>query len=183
MLRLLLLLLLTATTVAQKSTAPFLLDTNKPYVYLTFDHVGERTPVFEGESRQGVWLRFVNNCRIPVTIGSFDPGNHDPGTGVLHEVVTIPKRGSGGIPASAETRSEDSGKAPEGYTSEVYSRMTVQPGKSVLFSVPLEHLSPNWYLRVRFSLAVSSSKVGDQPYSYADFRWDQLHEKVTSRSK
>jgi hypothetical protein len=183
--RLLLLLLLTAATVAfaQNSRGPFLLDTNKPYVYLAFDHVGQRTPLFEGESKQGVWLRFVNNCRIPVTIGSFGPGNHDPGIGVLHEVVPIPKTGSGGIPASADPRSEESGKAPEGYSSEVYSLTTVKPGESVLFSFPLEHLSPDWYVRVRFTLAVSSNKVGDQPYSFADFRWEQLPKDVRGRKR
>lgn len=137
-----------------------------------------------GESKEGFWLRFVNNCRVPVTIGTFDPGSEDPGVGVFDEVVPIQTGGSGGIPEAPESRpSEPIGRAPEGYYSEVGSAMTVAPSESVVFSVPSNHLSPGWYLRVRFTLAVSPSKVGDQPYSYADFRWEQLPDDVRKRQK
>ena len=167
-----------SVAVAQDNTAvPFVLDASKPYVYLAFDHVGQRKPIEPGESKQGVWLKFVNNCRVPVTIGTFDPGTGDPGIGVLHEVVPIATSGFGGIPRTAETQSKTATKAPEGYSSEVYAIMTVSPGKGVLFSMPLNHLSPHWFIRVEFTLEVPKG-TGNQPYGYADFFWDNLPKQV-----
>jgi len=166
-------------------TTPFVMDANKPYVYLEFDHVGQRKPLGPDEGKQGLWLRFVNNCRVPVTIGTFGTGTEDPGIGVIDEVVAILPSGSGGIPELEGTRPRHAVKPPEGYDvgAEVHSLATVDPGESVLFSVPLNHVSPDWYLRVEFTLDVSDRKVGDQPYSYADFRWDKLPDAVRSRSK
>jgi hypothetical protein len=80
------------------------------------------------------------------------------------------------VKKSQNGRLEPAMKVPEGYSSEVSSVTTVPSGESILFSVPSNHLSPNWYLRVRFMLAVSPSRIGDQPYSFADFRWEQLPE-------
>jgi hypothetical protein len=181
---LLLLVFLIAADRQDKTAQGFVLNDAKPYVYITFDHAGKRKPLGPNESTQGLWLRLVNNCRVPVTIGTFGTGSDEPGIGVFHEVVPIPKAGSHGIPGPAdETSSERARNPPEGYYAEVGSSMTVAPGESVLFSVPLNHLTRAWYLRVRFTLAVSPSKVGDQPYSYADFRWEQLPEDVRRRKK
>lgn len=142
---------------------PFVLDAGKPYVYIVFDHAEPRKPVERGESEQGVWLRLVNNCRVPVTVGAFDPGTDDPGTALIHDVVPLKLGGP-----------HKSAKVPEGYSSEIYSLATVDPGEDLLFSVPANHLAREWYLRVRFRLEVSPEKVGDQPYSYVDFRWEQM---------
>lgn len=167
-----------------KGAQPFVLDQAKPYVYIAFDHAGKRKPLGRGESKEGFWLKFVNNCRVPVTIGTFGTGSDDPGVGVFDEVVPIQTGGSGGIPEAPESgRPGPSRKPPEGYYAEVGSAMTVAPGESVLFSVPSNHLSPGWHLRVRFTLAVSPSKVGDQPYSFADFRWEQLPDDVRGRKE
>lgn len=181
---LILLVFLIAANGQNKASQPFVLDQAKPYVYIAFDHAGKRKPLGRGESKVGFWLRFVNNCRVPVTIGTFGTSTDDPGVGVFDEVVPIQTGGSSGIPEAPEPgRLELAGKPPEGYYAEVGSAMTVAPGKSVLFSVPSNHLSAAWYLRVRFTLAVSPSKVGDQPYSFADFRWVQLPGGVRSRTK
>jgi hypothetical protein len=175
--------LLSAANAQSKATKSFVLNEAKPYVYITFDHAGNRKPVGPDESEQGFWLRFVNNCHVPVVIETFEPGTGDPGTGVLHDVVSDqPGSRVKGIPGplveapkgAAGGPTEPSTKPPEGYSAEVRSVTTVAPGESVLFSVPSNHLSPNWHLRVRFTLAVSPNKIGDQPYSYADFRWEQL---------
>ncbi len=93
----------------------FVLDTTKPYVYLAFDHAGARKPVSPGESAEGIWIRFVNNCNQPVTIGTFDPGNGEEGVGVLYDVVPIPISGSGGIPSLPGDTEYRPQKAPEGY--------------------------------------------------------------------
>ena len=175
--------LLSTANAQDKAPQPFVLNEAKPYVYIAFDHGGNRKPLGQGENKQGFWLKFVNNCRVPVTLATFETGTSDPGIGVLHDVVPYQASVVKGVPGpQAETQSEaerdassePAEKPPEGYSSEVSSMTTVSPGESVLFSVPSNHVSPNWYLRVRFILAVSPNRIGDQPYSYVDFRWEQL---------
>jgi hypothetical protein len=129
--------LLLPTAYAQK--APFVRDASKPYAYLQFDHVGKRKPIRSEESTEGLWLKFVNNSNVPIEVGSFDPGTSDAGIGLVDEVVPYSNPG---------VRSQ-SVKPPEGYSGEVYSSMTVQPGDAVLFCVPREQVSKQWYLRVQ----------------------------------
>jgi hypothetical protein len=168
----------------QGNANAFVLDSTKPYVYIAFDHAGSRAPIFAGESPEGLWLRFVNNCRLPVVIGTFDPGTGEKGIGVLYDVVAIPSSGSGGIPSLPGDKERAREQAPEGYssTASAYSTMTVAPGKSVLFSIPKNHLARNWFIRVQFTLDVGEAR-GDQPYSYADFRWEQLPASITRRHR
>lgn len=149
---------------AHPQQATFVRDSAKPYIYLQFDHVGKRKPIQVGESNQGLWLRFVNNSNVPVKVGSFDPGSDDPGTGLISEV--IPYKGLGAYSSPKNL--------PPGYESEVYSLMSVQPGESILFSVPKEYVSELWYLRIRFTLSVGQDSV-QQPYSFVEFREEMLH--------
>jgi hypothetical protein len=65
---------------------------------------------------------------------------------------------------------------PEGYSAEVHSVMTISSGESLSFSVPRNHVSENWFLRVRFSLAVNKPQVGSGPYSYVEFFEEQIPE-------
>jgi hypothetical protein len=144
------------TAYAQK--APFVRDTSKPYAYLQFDHVGKRRPIRTEESTDGLWLKFVNNSNVPMEVGSFDPGTNDAGIGLLDEVVPYSNPG-------VRTQSVN---PPDGYSGEVHSSMIVQPGDAVLFCVPREHVSKQWYLRVRFTLVVGKESV-QQPSSYVEF--------------
>lgn len=175
--------LLTTANAQNGASRSFVLNEAKPYVYIAFDHAGPRKPLGPGETEQGFWLKLVNNCRVPVTVATFETGTGDPGIGVFDDVVPYQAGRVRGVPGpQAETPSKAPGdgqselttKPPEGYFAEVSSTTTVAPGESVLFSVPSNHLNPKWYLRVRFALAVSPNRIGDQPYSYADFRWEQL---------
>ena len=60
-------------------TGGFLIDPSKHYVYLKFDHVGDRHPLSRDEASKGLWLRLVNNCRIPIVVAIFNTGTADPG--------------------------------------------------------------------------------------------------------
>jgi|WetSurMetagenome_2_1015567.scaffolds.fasta_scaffold57805_1 hypothetical protein len=176
-------LFLSSISAKENAALPFLLNSSKPYVYLEFDHAGDRMPIYPNESKKGIWLKFVNNCRIPVTIKTFDPGSGDPGIGVQHEVVPIQ---SASFSGSSDDRTKEDAlhrdlKPPSGYSAELATIRTVKPGESVLFSVPLDNLSPNWYLRVEFTLDVSGQR-GGQPYSYAEFRWEKLPKIVREMS-
>lgn len=184
--------ILSAANAQNTASQSFVLNEAKPYVYIAFDHAGNRKPLGPGESTRGFWSKFVNNCRVPITVGTFETGTGDPGIGVFHDVVSYESSRVKGYPgpqaetplkAAGDGPSEPATKPPEGYYAEVSSTTTIAPGESILFSVPSNHLSPNWYVRVRFTLAVSPNRIGDQPYSYADFRWEQLPDSVKITTK
>jgi hypothetical protein len=46
----------------------FVLHPSRPYVYLVLDRTGPRKPLRDGEANEGMWLRLVNNCRLPLVI-------------------------------------------------------------------------------------------------------------------
>jgi hypothetical protein len=77
-----------ASALAQDlSVKNFTIDPTKPYVYLKFDHIGTRVPVQGDEGNTGLWLRVVNNCRIPIVFDGFPPPAGDPDVGLMDEVV------------------------------------------------------------------------------------------------
>jgi len=55
---------------------------------------------------------------------------------------------------------------------------TIASGRDLLFSVPLNHISPSWYLRIMFNLDVPGSGYGSEPYSSVPFYWQDIPEKV-----
>jgi hypothetical protein len=158
----------------QAQTVPKLaLDAAKPFVYIEFDHTGPRQPLEPDEPSRGFWLRLVNNSVLPIILrvhGSFT----DPDTPVLQDIITpqtrlIPKSG---LP--------DYGPMPRGYAtgSDVASLLTINPGKEVLFSVPVNHVGPGWFLQVSFQFDLPPVKDGAaQPVCYAAFAWDDIPEK------
>jgi len=177
--------LLTASSALESQSKPgdFLVDTSKHYVYLKFDHTGHREPLPGDEgSQQGLWLRLVNNCRIPIAVAIFDPGTGDPGVGVFDEVVPVAMKPTvhfGGLGGSGSKPVEPSHvRAPRGYSPpDVASTTTVSPGESLLFSVPLNHVGPSLYLQVRFYLDVPGDPYDSGPYSVVSFNWQDIPEK------
>ena len=167
----------------------FVVNHSKPYVYLTFDHIGSRNPVKDGEGETGLWLRVVNNCRIPIVFMSFAMPKGDPGVGLMDEVVDVEPMIQ--IFNSAEEekeydRHEELRKLkhkPAGYAFETGGIVRVQPGKDVLFSVPLNHVDDDWFMRVKFALDVGRSSVAVGPFTYLPFyEWDIPKEFRSSRS-
>jgi hypothetical protein len=164
---------------ARPQTPPQLArDTAKPFVYIEFDHAGPRQPLEDGEPPRGLWLRLVNNSVFPILVrvhGSLT----DPEMTILEDVVTpqirrMPKSGP-----------RDYGPMPNGYASAVdaASRQTIAPGKEVLFSVPVNHVAPGWFLQVSFQFDLSPAKDGAaQPVCYAAFAWDGIPEKLREQT-
>jgi hypothetical protein len=164
----------------QQDTKPFVIDSSKPYVYLKFDRVADRKPLSPEEASRGLWLRLVNNCRIPIIVAVFNPGTGDPGFGVLDEVIPIgPVKGLMSSGPRAQPHHEEVAKErpPEGYSSEVFSTTTIQPGNDLLFSVPLNHVSPSWHLQVKFQLDLPGSQHVSQPHTVLPFYWKDIPEK------
>jgi hypothetical protein len=184
MIRTSLLLICVATiSMAQEKPADFVLDASKPYVYLQFDHVGPRKPLLQGEEPEGLWLRIVNNCRLPISVRSFGTTPDNPGVNIFDEVVPV---GSEGVQIHSDLDMEDSRpkqamkSPPRGYSSELYSAIQVLPGKDLLFSVPRNHVDRDWFMRVTFALDVSKSTVGAAPRTELDF-FDDLIPRQSTR--
>jgi hypothetical protein len=171
------LLLGTLGTTFQLASQEFVIDQTMPYVYIKLDHVGTRTPILEGESTKGLWLRLVNNCRVPISVISHDTGTRDPGVAINHEVVpndiaSIPTL----LGPESTPPDRDDAKAPPGYLFHVGTRAVIPPGGTLLFSVPANHVSPSWFLRVPFTLVPANNHTA-QPSSQAVFTWTDLPEK------
>lgn len=178
-------LLLTAPSAvrAKPTTEGFLIDPSKHYVYLKFDHVGDRKPLSPEEPSKGLWLRLVNNCRIPIIVAIFNTGTADPGIGVFDQVVSVAVKGPvlhfGGLAeGGAKSAGPPQGGAPQGYSPpDVFSTTTVAPGESLLFSVPLNHVGPSWGMQVRFYLDFPGHFYGTGPYTIVSFDWQDIPEK------
>jgi len=150
------------------------LDSTKPFVYLKFDHSGPRQPQEPDEPSQGLWLRLVNNSVLPIFM-RVHSSLTDPAMTILEDIVTprirtIPKTGF-----------VDYGPMPHGYATaaDVTSILTLKPGESVLFSVPVNHVAPGWFLQVGFQFDLPPVEHGAaQPVCYAGFDWDDIPEKA-----
>lgn len=161
----------------------FVIDHLKPYAYIAFDHIGPRTPLGEGEGNIGLWLRIVNNCRIAIVVptSGYPKGDMDPGEVVLDE-IELRKPGTSLTMTLADGREITSNpqppkaneQPPNGYAEDnidVFSVDEISPGKSILFSVPLNHVSDWWNLYVRASLKVhgTAGNSYEEPYVHLVF--------------
>jgi hypothetical protein len=170
---------------ANQTAESFVLNESNPYVYLKFDHVGPRTRFIDAEPDTGVWIRIVNNCRVPILVPADGPNSK--GEIVVYDEVVRSGQHAVRISASGPTTDSSAADAspspPQGYanySSDVLGFTTIAPGQSLLFSVPLNHLAGgDWYMRVRFSLDIPGSTHG--PYSYVDSFTVQIPSEYTQR--
>jgi hypothetical protein len=135
-----------ASSSAQVLAQDFEIDKSKPFVYIKFDHFGDRKPVSDSESAKGLWLRLVNNCRLPIGVNVLGLGTGDPGVAVNFEVVPTAGRDA----PDAEQRK----KMPFGYAADVGTLVTIPPKGNLLFSVPAESVTKQWYIQVRFGFVL-----------------------------
>jgi hypothetical protein len=162
---------------SQSKQGDFLVDPSKHYVYLEFDHTGHREPLPGDEGSQGLWLRLVNNCRIPIVVATFNLGTGDPGLGVFDEVVPVAVKPIVHFnrPGGAKHVEASHAKVARGYSPpDITSTTTVSSGENLLFSVPLNHVGPSWYLQVRFYLDVPGDPYDSGPYSVVSFNWQDI---------
>ncbi len=159
-----------ASSSAQVLARDFEIDKSKPFVYIKFDHFGDRKPVNDSESAKGLWLRLVNNCRLPIGVSVLGLGTGDPGVAVNFEVVPTAGRDA----PDAEQRK----KMPFGYAADVGTLVTIPPKGDLLFSVPAESVTKQWYIQVRFGFVLPEPKSSNfqpagnyEPYSVVDFNW------------
>ena len=160
-----------STASTQISRKNFALDDSKPYVYIQFDHAGQREPIDQTEPAQGLWLRLINNSTISIEVETMDTATQAK-LMVLPDVITAVERI---IPRSGEPHE----KMPMGYGSGMGVFRTIAPGDGFIFSVPANHVSPYWYMQVPFHFNLPPVKKGSQPICYAAFTWEDLPASYT----
>ena len=166
---------------ASAQPVPFIIDQNRPYVYLRFDHTGKGPKFYDDEPATRLWFRFVNNCRVGIVLRAFGvpEGSPKDEVGVMHEVVRdkVVRDGAEVLvftpPAtSGPPRARDSQKQeqmPAGYDFHVSTAETIAPGESLLFSIPVTHLSRAWHIEIPFEFDLPPGKgprppaIGGQP--------------------
>lgn len=77
----------TSSVHAQVKAQPeaFVLDPNRPFVYLKFDHFGPGEPWGTEDAPFRLWFKLVNNCKVTIQVRTF--GGPDDALGVMDQVV------------------------------------------------------------------------------------------------
>jgi hypothetical protein len=159
-----------SSMMAQPNT--FVLDPARPFVYVKFDHVGSRKPALEGEGARGLWLRLVNNCRLPITVLTFDLGTGDPAAGLNYTVVP-----AGGMRPARDPEPRRATKMPRGYSSDTGSPARVAPGQDLLFSIPMDHVTEFWHIQLNFDFDLPEPREGVNPRGVVTFYWENIPQK------
>ena len=167
---------------SQYKTSNFIIDPTKPYVYLKFDHTGPRRPVSRHEPDQGLWIRIVNNCQIPIVVATFNPETGDAGIAVYDDIVPVdlhpPPLGYVLRPGEMSSSPAEEPKPPNGYSqSDLLTTSTIEPGKNLLFSVPINHVGRTWELQIKFYLELPGGSYGYGPRSLLSFGWSDIPKK------
>jgi hypothetical protein len=161
-----------------KTNNSFLIDVNRPFVYVKFDHIGPGAPRSADEPNSRIWLRLTNNCRIPLLVRANSVPDESPKNeiGLEWRVVpntTIQGMGSFFPPGKDQPQTEQNAEIqksglktddiPRGYMEEVTSLVTIGPGEEVLFSMPVNHLSKRWHVEIPFEFEMPKGKGPREP--------------------
>jgi len=154
----------------------FLIDVNRPFVYVKFVQTGPGVPRNPQEPTLRIWLRLQNNCRIPVDVRANGVPDGSPGDEVGLNYEVVPER-VGGIQTSSgildqletdlnadrQKPKPQADQIPLGYMSELYSLVTIDPGTDALFSIPVNHLSKRWHIEIPFTFNLPKGKGPRDP--------------------
>ena len=118
------------------------LKPTKPLIYTTVEKRGPREPVHGDDSLEGTWLRIHNNSIWSISIPTYGVVNSQGEAGVYYEVISdscleIP-------------RIDSSNPCKHFYVqaSDYVDYQSIRPGKSILFSIPDNHIQKGMAIRV-----------------------------------
>ena len=167
------------------NTSNFIIDVNRPFAYIIFDHLGSGIPMNDKESSSRLFLKLVNNTTLPIdVIRVGGPTSTSTKDYRIEDRVVADHPGS--FAETEQSIAENKiceiqmRSIPDGYGFEVGSPITVAPGKDILFSVPSNHLSRCWHMEIpfKFKLPVGNvprpENVGGQPLMHIYYTWWDL---------
>jgi hypothetical protein len=150
----------------------FVIDPNRPFAYIKFDHIGSGLQRWESEPISRIWFRLTNNCMLPITINTYGVPDGSPKDeqGIMDMVVAIEpdrvmlslgRRDGTVVPKPfVKARPEE---LPHDYWLEVGSFQSIPPGKALLFSVPINHVGPQWYFEIPFHFEIANGRFPRDP--------------------
>ena len=151
-----------------KASSKARLKKDKPTVYIEFERMGDRKPLRVGESNTGIWLRLHNNTKWSIILNMQDVPSKDYGDASLFY-------------------DELSGqKITFERSCHVCSFNALGSGRSLLFSIPAEHLSEGLGIRIQFSYGwedLNKVFAGQEPQHYVLFYSAQLPTDVRKQGK
>ncbi len=135
-----------------EESSAFRPDNTKPTIFITAERKGKRAPQESGESGNAVWLRLFNNSKWPIIFAVFEVSKELGDVGMYYDVEAKKGWETVNTPGSRVLRQIQVSEVPAGNPLPAfYNLYRLRPGKSVLFSVPAEHVAQNLLLRIRFS--------------------------------
>lgn len=146
---------------AQKNSGA--LDKTKPTIYIEYVRVEVQDPSKNEPGEKLIWLRLKNNCKWGIRLdmsGGRDKGLKD--VRLYYDIVGI------------------SEKIVEKNRCHVCSTNILRSGKSLLFALPYESLSPKLLARINFSFEWEDDlkvAAGFEPLHYVVFDGDLLPEQ------
>jgi hypothetical protein len=146
----------------QAQSAPkspnFLLEPNRPMVYLHVDHVGAGSPEEDGKTHLRVWVALQNNCTLPIRIRTYGApaGDSSDSVGVMD--VIVPRKIFKLLTPEQEKKLGPKRPMPFGTWYDVGSTDVIQPGERLYFSLPREHFSKRWDIHIPFSFDLPPGK-------------------------
>jgi hypothetical protein len=145
--------------------ASFKIVTEKPSVYIDFERIGKRKPPGDDVSDEAVWLRLHNNMRSAITFCAFsildDKGN----------LLSYQEAGEIGVDYEVEVTDsslydETKSDVPIGNKSVGLCHVfTLKASKSIVFSVPKEHLVKGLSIKVPFNYEWEDRDGNDPSHS------------------
>jgi hypothetical protein len=182
------------STHSKPSAQQFVIDPNRPFVYLLFDHVAQSDPKCHDEPATRVWARLVNNSSVSIKMlasGQLETCHSDE---VRIAYVVEPDRR--GLEVGGPTDEPDSEIIPSGYPIHVGSEVQVLPGKSIAVSFPLRDLGKrsdhgkNWHVEIPFQFVLPKGKgprdpvIGGEPSMVLIYSiWDVPEEQPKRKKK
>lgn len=160
---------------AQSTTTAFVIDPNRPYVYLKLDHIAPGIPRSEGEPSARIWLHLRNNCRVPIIVRTYGlpDGSPEEEQGVMDRIVLNSEiwgqsYGLSGITSDGTVVPKPLTKPradeiPHDYWFEVGSFQSIPPGKGLFFSVPVNHVEQRWHFEIPFRFELPKGERSYDP--------------------
>jgi hypothetical protein len=166
-----------ASAQQQVNEPKLVINPDRPYLYVQFDHFGTGEPRSENEAPNRVWLRLVNNCTVTagVHVNGF-PADHRPAdeVAIMDRVVKDEERlVTVARPADKAEKADQT--PPFGYWFDVGSIENIPPGKSIVFSLPTNQFRQNWHIEIPYEFALPTGKgprpddIGGQPIMYVTY--------------
>jgi hypothetical protein len=132
----------------------FLIEPNRPLVYVHVDHVGLGAPEEDGKRRERIWLELHNNCLLPIWVRTYGAPSGDAADAVGVMDILVPAD----FPPAKEKEDPGLKNMPSSTWFDVGSRATIATGKSLLFSLPADHFSKRWEIHIPYEFDLPPGK-------------------------